>query len=70
MVANLAHLTLAFGLLGNIVSFMDFTIEQNGITLANGLKAYYAATRAIVMGLLWLNAYYVKCVHASGDIFT
>ncbi|XP_024986712.1 F-box protein SKIP8-like isoform X2 [Cynara cardunculus var. scolymus] len=65
----------------------DFTMEQNGITPANGWKAYYAATRAIViinqqffdiirerslleMGRLWLNADYVKCIHASGDIFT
>lgn len=65
----------------------DFTTEQYGIRPANGWKAYYAATKAIVntnqrffdiirersileMGQLWLNADYVKCVHASGDIFT
>ncbi|XP_052210120.1 F-box protein SKIP8 [Diospyros lotus] len=65
----------------------DFTLEQENVTPANGWKAYYAATRAIVnvnteffniirersllsMGRLWLNADYVKCVHASGELFT
>ncbi|KAJ0666059.1 putative F-box protein SKIP8 [Helianthus annuus] len=65
----------------------DFTMEQDSITPANGWKAYYAATRAIVninqhffdiirdrslpeMGRLWLNADYVKCIHASGEFFT
>ncbi|KAI3812815.1 hypothetical protein L1987_17527 [Smallanthus sonchifolius] len=65
----------------------DFTMEQDSITPANGWKAYYAATRAIVninqiffdiirerslpeMGRLWLNADYVKCIHASGAFFT
>lgn len=62
-------------------------MEQDSITPANGWKAYYAATRAIVninqhffdiirdrslpeMGRLWLNADYVKCIHASGEFFT
>ncbi|KAL7610514.1 F-box protein SKIP8 [Lactuca sativa] len=65
----------------------DFTMEQDSVTPANGWKAYYAATRAIVninqqffdmirersvpdMGRLWLNADYVKCIHASGELFT
>ncbi|XP_076922986.1 F-box protein SKIP8-like [Bidens hawaiensis] len=65
----------------------DFTMEQDSITPANGWKAYYAATRALVninqqffdiirerslpdMGRLWLNADYVKCIHASGEFFT
>lgn len=65
----------------------DFTMEQDSVTPANGWKAYYAATRAIVnmnqhffdiirerslpeMGRLWLNADYVKCIHASGEFFT
>ncbi|KAK9275324.1 hypothetical protein L1049_022587 [Liquidambar formosana] len=65
----------------------DFTLEQDSVTPANGWKAYYAATRAIVninaeffniirerslprMGRLWLNADYVKCVHASGELFS
>lgn len=65
----------------------DFTMEQDSIIPANGWKAYYAATRAIVninaeffniirdrtlqeMGRLWLNADYVKCVHASGELFS
>lgn len=65
----------------------DFTMEQDSVTPANGWKAYYAATRAIVninqqffdfirqrslqeMGRLWLNADYVKCIHASGELFS
>ncbi|GMY30560.1 F-box protein SKIP8 [Fagus crenata] len=65
----------------------DFTLEQDSVTPANGWKAYYAATRAIVtvnaeffsiirerslsaMSRFWLNADYVKCVHASGEIFS
>lgn len=56
------------------------------MTPANGWKAYYAATKAVVninaefyriikersfeeMGRLWLRADYVKCVHASGELF-
>nr|GEU45377.1 F-box protein SKIP8-like [Tanacetum cinerariifolium] len=66
---------------------MDFTTEQDSVIPANGWKAYYATTRAIVninqhffdiirerslpdMGRLWLNADYVKCFHASGEIFS
>ncbi|KAG2680837.1 hypothetical protein I3843_11G117100 [Carya illinoinensis] len=65
----------------------DFTLEQDSVTPANGWKAYYAATRAIVrnnaeffniikersvpaMSHFWLNADYVKCVHASGELFS
>ncbi|CAN0908851.1 F-box protein SKIP8 [Linum grandiflorum] len=65
----------------------DFTLEQDTVTPANGWKAYYAATRAIVnlnaeffniiressveeMSNLWLNADYVKCIHASGQMFS
>lgn len=65
----------------------DFTLEQDSVTPANGWKAYYAATRAIVninaeffniikerslqaMSHFWLNADYVKCVHASGEHFS
>ncbi|KAG2677018.1 hypothetical protein I3760_12G078800 [Carya illinoinensis] len=65
----------------------DFTLEQDSVTPANGWKAYYAATRAIVtinadffsiikerslpaMSHFWLNADYVKCVHASGEPFS
>lgn len=57
------------------------------MTPANGWKAYYAATRAIVninaeffniikersiqaMSHFWRNADYVKCVHASGELFS
>lgn len=57
------------------------------MTPANGWKAYYAATRAIVninndffniirerslpaMSRFWLNADFVKCVHASGELFS
>lgn len=67
--------------------FQDFTLEQDSVTPANGWKAYYAATRAIVninaeffniikerslqaMSHFWLNADYVKCVHASGEHFS
>ncbi|XP_071693436.1 F-box protein SKIP8-like [Rutidosis leptorrhynchoides] len=65
----------------------DFTTEQYTITPANGWKAYYATTRAIVninqrffdiirerslpdMRRLWLVADYVKCFHASGEVYT
>lgn len=65
----------------------DFTLEQDSVRPANGWKAYYAATRAIVnindeffniirdrslpaMSRFWLNADYVKCIHASGELFT
>lgn len=65
----------------------DFTLEQDSVTPANGWKAYYAATRAIVninaeffniikersiqaMSHFWRNADYVKCVHASGELFS
>lgn len=65
----------------------DFTWEQDSVTPANGWKAYYAATRAIVninteffniirerslpaMSRFWLNADFVKCVHASGELFS
>uniref|UniRef100_A0A2P2IJ67 F-box domain-containing protein n=1 Tax=Rhizophora mucronata TaxID=61149 RepID=A0A2P2IJ67_RHIMU len=63
----------------------DFTLEQDTVIPANGWKAYYAATRAVVnvnmeffniirerllpaMSLLWLNADYVKCTHANGEV--
>jgi hypothetical protein len=62
-------------------------VEQDNITLPNGWKAYYAATRAIMnvntefyniiregsllaMSRFWLNADYVKCIHASGEFFS
>ncbi|WJX48138.1 F-box protein skip8 [Trifolium repens] len=65
----------------------DFTLEQDSVTPSNGWKAYYAATRAIVivnteffnivrdksisaMRRFWLNADYVKCIHASGELFS
>ncbi|MCH82474.1 F-box protein SKIP8-like, partial [Trifolium medium] len=65
----------------------DFTLEQDSVTPSNGWKAYYAATRAIVivnteffnivrdksiqaMRLFWLNADYVKCIHATGELFS
>ncbi|KMT11890.1 hypothetical protein BVRB_5g098580 [Beta vulgaris subsp. vulgaris] len=65
----------------------DFTLEQDSVRPANGWKAYYAATRAIVninaeffniirersvqaMSRFWLNVDYVKCIHASGELFT
>lgn len=65
----------------------DFTLEQDSVRPANGWKAYYAATRAIVnfnaeffnvirerslpaMSRFWLNADYVKCIHASGELFS
>ncbi|GAB4834577.1 F-box protein skip8 [Ancistrocladus abbreviatus] len=65
----------------------DYTLEQDGVRPANGWKAYYAATRAIVninaeffniirdrslsaMSCFWLNADYVKCIHASGELFS
>nr|XP_043640292.1 F-box protein SKIP8 isoform X2 [Erigeron canadensis]XP_043640293.1 F-box protein SKIP8 isoform X2 [Erigeron canadensis] len=65
----------------------DFTLEQGSVIPANGWKAYYAATRAIMntnqqffdiirerslpdMGRFWLNADYVKCIHASGELFS
>nr|AFK35844.1 unknown [Medicago truncatula] len=65
----------------------DFTLEQDSVRPSNGWKAYYAATRAIVivnteffnilrdksisaMSRFWLNADYVKCVHASGELFS
>lgn len=65
----------------------DFTLEQSSVTPRNGWKAYYAATRAIVivnteffnivrdksipaMRRFWLNADYVKCIHASGELFS
>lgn len=65
----------------------DFTLEQDGVRPANGWKAYYAATRAIVninaeffniirerslpaMSRFWLNTDYVKCIHASGELFS
>ncbi|KAL5538138.1 hypothetical protein UlMin_002459 [Ulmus minor] len=65
----------------------DFTLEQDTVTPANGWKAYYAATRAIMnvnneffniirerslpaMSRFWLNADYVKCVHAYGELFS
>ncbi|KAH9605238.1 hypothetical protein KSS87_020011 [Heliosperma pusillum] len=66
---------------------LDFTVEQDTLVPANGWKAYYAATRAIVnvnaeffnivreralpaMRRFWLKADYVKCIHASGEIFS
>ncbi|GMH26727.1 hypothetical protein Nepgr_028570 [Nepenthes gracilis] len=65
----------------------DYTLEQDGVRPANGWKAYYAATRAIIsvnaeffniirdrslpaMSRIWLNADYVKCIHASGELFS
>jgi len=62
-------------------------LEQDSVRPSNGWKAYYAATRAIVivnteffnilrdksisaMSRFWLNADYVKCVHASGELFS
>ncbi|XP_074317602.1 F-box protein SKIP8-like [Silene latifolia] len=70
-----------------ILYHKDFTVEQDTLKPANGWKAYYAATRAIVnvnadffniireralpaMGHFWLKADYVKCIHASGEIFS
>lgn len=62
-------------------------MEQTSVKPADGWKAYYAATRAIVnvnaeffdiirdrslpaMSRFWLDADYVKCIHASGELFT
>ncbi|GMH22636.1 hypothetical protein Nepgr_024479 [Nepenthes gracilis] len=65
----------------------DYTLEQDSVRPANGWKAYYAVTRAIVninaeffniirdrslstMCRFWLNTDYVKCIHASGELFS
>ncbi|KVI03235.1 hypothetical protein Ccrd_018472 [Cynara cardunculus var. scolymus] len=53
-----------------LLAFLDFTTKQSGITPANGWKSCYEATRAFVMGPLSLNEERVKCIRASGDIFT